>query len=300
MGKFSIKDLEKLSGIKAHTIRIWEKRYGLIQPCRTTSNIRYYNDQELRRLLNISILIRNGFKISQIAQLSENEIGEKVLMLSQQSGKADEFIENMIVSIMDYDEENFERYLLNHILKYGMEETFIKLILPLQNRLDILQQTNTLSTTQVRFAYYLVRQRLIIAIDSQREKFNPSADRPVIFLFEPEKNEVLSLFLQYVLRKNGFPSLYLGRITNLASIEKLIEQKTFQRMITTLSLPIITESYQHFLTKLSQIFKGEIYLFLLHPMDSSEIGFPSNVHIINSFADYARLVDYVPKPQVTV
>lgn len=300
MGKFSIKDLEKLSGIKAHTIRVWEKRYGLIQPCRTTSNIRYYNDQELRRLLNVSFLVRNGFKISQIAQLSENEIGEKVLMLSQQSGKADEVIENMIVSIMEYDEENFERYLLNHIVKHGLEETFTRLIIPLQHRLDILLQTNTLSTTQTRFAYYLVRQRLIVAIDSQREKYNPLADRPVIFLFEPEKNEIISLFLQYILRKNGFPVLYLGRITSLSNLEKLIEQKNIQRMITSLSLPIITESYQNFLIKLSQLFTGAIYLFLLHPIDCSDMGFPANIHIIHSFSNYSMLLESIHGHQVSI
>lgn len=299
MGKFSIKDLEKLSGIKAHTIRIWEKRYGLIQPCRTTSNIRYYNDQELRRLLNISILVRHGFKISQIAKLSENEIGEKVLMLSQQSGKADDVIENMIVSIMEYDEENIERYLLNHILKYGLEETFIKLIIPLQNRLDILLQTNTLSIPQVKFAYYLIRQRLIVAIDSQREKYNPSADQPLVFIFEPEKNEIWPLFLQYILRKNGFPSLYLGRVASFSDLEKLIEQKTFHRIITSLSLPIITESFQNFLVKLAQLTTADIYLFLIHPIDYSDFSFPSNIRVIDSFSNYSHLIGNVQTVQAT-
>ncbi|HOK52303.1 MAG: MerR family transcriptional regulator [Bacteroidales bacterium] len=299
MGKFSIKDLEKLSGIKAHTIRIWEKRYGLIQPCRTTSNIRYYNDQELRRLLNISILVRHGFKISQIAKLSENEIGEKVLMLSQQSGKADDVIENMIVSIMEYDEENIERYLLNHILKYGLEETFIKLIIPLQNRLDILLQTNTLSIPQVKFAYYLIRQRLIVAIDSQREKYNPSADRPLVFIFEPEKNEIWPLFLQYILRKNGFPSLYLGRVASFSDLEKLIEQKTFHRIITSLSLPIITESFQNFLVKLAQLTTADIYLFLIHSIDYSDFSFPSNIRVIDSFSNYSLLIGNVQTVQAT-
>ncbi len=289
MGRFSIKDLEKLSGIKAHTIRIWEKRYGLITPCRTTSNIRYYNDQELRRLLNISILVRNGFKISQIAQLSEKEIGEKVLMLSQRSGKPDELLENLIVSIMEYDEETVDLFLLNHIFKYGMEETFIKLIIPLHSRLEILQQTDTLTTTHLRFAYNLIRQRLIVAIDSQRDKSPTSKNKSLLALFEPERNEVLPLFLQYILRKNEMPCLYLGRITSLSDFEKLLQQYHFTNIITTYTFPILTELYQNMINKIAQIYSGEIVIVLFHPIDYSELLSVPNLHFVPSIADYTLL-----------
>src|SRR6056297_2703709 len=121
MAKYSIKELENLSGIKAHTIRIWEKRYGVIEPRRTNTNIRYYSDDDLKRHLNISILNRNGMRISEISRLSDADISEKVMNVSYESGSADSQIEGMIIAMVDLDELKFDRILSRFIMHEGFE-----------------------------------------------------------------------------------------------------------------------------------------------------------------------------------
>ena len=128
MRHYSIRDLERLTGIKAHTIRIWEKRYGLIEPERTNTNIRTYCDVELKKLLNISILNRNGFKISKIATLTPEEIISNITQLNSNSSDTESYIENLALAMIDYDEQKFERILSRAILQMGFEDTIIHII----------------------------------------------------------------------------------------------------------------------------------------------------------------------------
>jgi DNA-binding transcriptional MerR regulator len=292
MSIFSIKDIEKLCGIKAPTLRIWEKRYGVIQPCRTTSNIRYYNEIELKRLLNISILLKNGFKISQVAKMTEAEIKEKVLILTEQTGKFDDNIEYLVMSTMNYDEKNFQYRLTSQILKTGLEETFIKLILPLLQRLTILTQTNTINHAQLKFAYCQIRQRLIVAIDSQHEENSNS--NLLLFSFDSEKTEITSLFLQYILRKNGNNVTNIGNVNDINNFEKLLQQKSFEFLITSISLPFISEENQNFLNRLSQISDNKILVILSYPVCKEETNnLSENIKIIGQISDYPLLLSAI-------
>src|SRR5919106_6009807 len=122
MSAFTIKDLENLSGIKAHTIRIWEQRYSFLRPQRTSTNIRYYTNEELKMVLNISLLNKYGYKISHIDRMSVNEIKEKILSLSQAQAQQERLINELVQYMIDLDPDSFEATLNNYIFSRGIEK----------------------------------------------------------------------------------------------------------------------------------------------------------------------------------
>ena len=128
MGKYSIKELEQLSGIKAHTIRIWEKRHRLIEPSRTPTNIRFYSDDDLKKIINVSVLNNSGIKISRIADMTSDQINKKVLEISEIKNDATLNTDQLILAMVDMEEELFEKILNNYILRYGFEKTVIEIM----------------------------------------------------------------------------------------------------------------------------------------------------------------------------
>ena len=168
MGRYSINDIERLSGIKAHTIRIWEKRYDIFQPERTDTNIRYYTDDTLRKILKISILHNNGVKISKIAGLSESEINKRV----EQSASAihnsgfDNQIDALIVCMIELNEEQFVNVINQLIEKHSFEKIVLEVFYPLFERIGVLWQIGSINPAQEHFISNLIRQKIIVAIDS--------------------------------------------------------------------------------------------------------------------------------------
>ena len=165
MAYYSIKDLEKLSGIKAHTLRIWEKRYNLVEPKRTETNIRYYDDEDLKKVLNVALLNRNGLKISHIAGLKTEEINSKISDLSKGNQDSESVIDNLVISMIELDEKKFEKILSRTIMQAGFEETILYTIYPFFQKIGLLWQTGAINPAQEHFISNLVRQKLIVAID---------------------------------------------------------------------------------------------------------------------------------------
>jgi len=163
--RYSIRDLEQLTGIKAHTLRIWEKRYGVVIPKRTPTNIRYYTDEDLKKLLNISILNRHGFKISNIANLENEDLGKKIISITNKSFDSDSNIENLIISMIELDEGKFEKILTTLIINLGFEDAFIKVLMPFFEKIGVLWQIGTINPAQEHFITNLIRQKIIVAID---------------------------------------------------------------------------------------------------------------------------------------
>lgn len=224
MASYSIKELEKLSGIKAHTIRIWEKRYKIITPSRTPTNIRFYSDEDLRRILNISILNQSGIKISKIANLETNELSDKVLDLCLDINNTNAQIENLIVSMFELDESKFINILSNAIIKSGFEDSIERIIFPFLKRIGVLWQTGTVAPAQEHFIANLIRQKLIVAIDNIMLPTDPNKKTITFFLPEKEMHELGLLFYSYIARKEGFEVIYLGAATpmnDLAIIDKV-------------------------------------------------------------------------------
>jgi DNA-binding transcriptional MerR regulator len=221
---YSIRDLEKLSGIKAHTLRIWEKRYALFEPDRTDTNIRYYSNDDLKRILNISLLNKNGYKISRIAAMRESEIAEKISAINLVRTDNEDLLDSLIIGMIDMNEDLFERTFSSCILKMGFENTILKVVFPFLNRIGIMWQTGSINPAQEHFVSNIVRQKLIVAIDGVAkqsvDKKSPSA---VLFLPENELHELSLLFYNYALRTRGFRTIYLGQTVPLPNLERVIE-----------------------------------------------------------------------------
>jgi DNA-binding transcriptional MerR regulator len=234
MGTYSIKDLERLSGIKAHTIRIWEKRYALIEPTRTSTNIRTYCDSDLKKLLNISILNRNGLKISKISELSPQEIVSLVTKLTEDTTATNSQFESLYISMIDMDENLFEKLLSRAIIQLGFENMFVKILYPFFKKMGVMWQTGTISPAQEHFISNLVRQKLIVAIDSIILNNTPETKTFILYLPENEFHELGLLFMNYILRKRGHYVIYLGAALPINSLISMSKIKPAQYMVTSI------------------------------------------------------------------
>jgi len=211
MATYTIKDLEKLSGIKAHTIRIWEKRYGLLEPGRTDTNIRYYSDEDLKKILNISLLNRNGIKISHIADLKEDQISEKVIHVTTESNDFATLIDQLVIAMVELDKIKFEKIFSRAILQVGFEESIEMVIYPFLEKVGILWMTGAINPAQEHFVTNLIRQKLIVAVDEIISKPNPAPKSFLLYLPEGELHELGLLYTSYLILKKGHNLTYLGQ-----------------------------------------------------------------------------------------
>ena len=209
MNVFTIKDLENLSGIKAHTLRIWEPRYGFLKPCRTDTNIRYYCNRELKTILNISLLNKYGYKISHIDKMSEEELNEKIIALSPREAQQERIVNELIANMIDLDIDLFEQLLDNHILVKGIDKTINHLIFPFLQRIGILWLTNHIRPAQEHLVMNCIRQKLIVGIEGEVTQ-RPVDKTVLLFLPEGEYHELGLLYVYYLLKTHGVKVLYLG------------------------------------------------------------------------------------------
>ena len=209
MNVFTIKDLENLSGIKAHTIRIWEQRYSFLNPQRSETNIRYYSNDELQKILNIALLNKYGYKISQIDKMSTKEISDKILGLSEVAATQEKLVNDLIYCMTNVDMGAFESLLNRYIKSKGIEQTIIQILFPFLERIGILWVTNHINPAQEHLVSNLIRQKLIVGIDSIS---SPASHGKAALLFLPsaEHHELGLLFIHYLLKRNGHRVLYLG------------------------------------------------------------------------------------------
>lgn len=210
MGQYTIKEVETLAGVKAHTIRIWEQRYDFLKPQRTDTNIRYYSDEELRLLLNVASLNRHGMKISRIAKLNKREIDQEVLKAFESDTQTDGFQDAMVHSMLDFDESRFEKVLSSCILKLSFEQAFDQVIFPFLARTGVLWVAGSVRISQEHFISNLIRRKLSVAIDSIYGEQKENGCKVVLFLPEGELHELLLMYIDYLLRKNGHHVIYLG------------------------------------------------------------------------------------------
>jgi DNA-binding transcriptional MerR regulator len=209
--KYSIKDLEQLSGIKAHTIRIWEQRYNILEPERTDTNIRYYLDSHLKKLLNIALLVHNGVKISKLAKLSDKDVSNMVLEQVQYKGDFETQISTLKIAMLDFNQELFEKVLNSCVFQFGMDDTFNKVLGTFINQIGFLWQTGSITVAHEHFISNLIRQKLFTAID--QVMVNPRRDVETLVFYLPaeETHELSLLYLYYYMKKKGYPCIYLGQ-----------------------------------------------------------------------------------------
>jgi DNA-binding transcriptional MerR regulator len=258
MGAYTIRELENLSGIKAHTIRIWEKRYGLIAPQRTSTNIRTYCDSELRKLLNISILNRNGLKISKIARLSQGEIAQQVNHFNENVTSTENQVESLALAMIDMDEYKFEQVLARSIIKFGFEEAVMHVLYPFFVKVGLMWQTGSITPVQEHFVSGIIRQKFFVAIDSLVSNDKPGVPRFVFFLPEGEYHEFGLLFFCYLAKKRGFQTIYLGQSLPVEDLPDLVLSKKIDYLVTSSSTSINGNNIMTFIEQLSSLFPDQV------------------------------------------
>ncbi|ALI97876.1 MerR family transcriptional regulator [Rufibacter tibetensis] len=224
MAHYSIKELEHLSGIKAHTLRIWEQRYQLLAPKRTTTNIRYYDDADLKNLLNVALLYQEGYKISKIAQLPPHQVAQEVLKITEAELGKDQFMSQLIIAMVELDEVLFERVLSRAVLQLGFTDSVKQVVYPFLNKIGLLWQTGNITPAHEHFISQLIRQKMLVAIDGQRLVRTPDAPKILLYLPEGELHELSLLYSHFQFRANGFHTLYLGQHLPLEDLFKASHQ----------------------------------------------------------------------------
>lgn len=255
MNAFTIKDLENLSGIKAHTIRIWEQRYTFLKPERTDTNIRYYNNEQLKTLLNVALLNKYGFKISHIDKMNEVEINDRILSLSLIQAQQERIINSLIQSMVDLNMDSFETILDNFIKARGIERTITQIIFPFLEKIGILWATNHINPAQEHLVTNIIRQKLIVGIESINTRIE--ADKSVLlFLPEGEYHELGLLFIFFLLRNRGVKVLYLGTNVPLSDVEYLVKMKKPDIAYTHLTSLAHNFNFEKFMNNISNKIKN--------------------------------------------
>lgn len=246
MNKFTIKDLENLSGIKAHTIRIWEQRYSFLRPQRTATNIRYYSNQELKTLLNISLLNKYGYKISHINRMNNEELRDKIVALSGAQAQQERIVNDLIQNMIDLNTEDFEEVLDQYIVARGIEKTITHIIFPFLDRIGILWVTDHINPAQEHLITNIIRQKLIVGIESISTPFSLKT-KVLLFLPENEHHELGLLFLNYMLKSKGVKTIYLGANVPMADVEFVVNIKQPDYLYTHLTTVMKEFNFEKFL-----------------------------------------------------
>lgn len=288
MGKYSIKDLEQLSGIKAHTIRIWEKRYTLINPQRTETNIRFYSDHDLQKIINVAQLNNHGYKISRIAEMSEHELTQKVLELSETENDKSLHIDQLILAMINLDEEKFETALSGFFMRYNFEQTITDIVYPFLEKTGVLWLTKNITPAQEHFISNLIRQKIIVGIDALPLQSH-SPKRALLFLPENELHEIGLLFYHYLLRKAGYRTIYLGQAVPHSDLRQVYNVYRPEILVTSLTSATSNMPVSEYLQLLARDFPCK--QILVSGMQVRHIGQKSAVPRVSLFGNIAEFTD---------
>ncbi len=282
MAIYSIKDLEKLSGIKAHTIRIWEQRYKLITPSRTDTNIRYYKDEELKLLLNISILNKNGYKISKIATMQKDELTKLVSSIStlEITQDSDVQLDSLTISMMEMDESKFVQIINSNIAQIGFESTMIEIIYPFLEKLSLLWLTGSISPVQENFITLIIRQQIIVAIDKLPNEKSTKALKFMTYLAEGETQELSLLFMQYLLKARGFKVLFIGANITIDDLKDAVSISKPNYLYTIFTESFNRQSVQQYIEVVSNHFADINVIFSGYQVSNQNLKVPENVMIL--------------------
>ncbi len=292
MNYFSISQLARYSGIKPHTIRMWEQRYNALTPNRSEGNTRYYDNKQLRRLLNIASLLESDYKVSELCSMPDKKLFN---LVNERPGKAarnevDEFFVLQLVSAgMSYDELNFDKIFSHCVLKYGIKEAYIKVIYPMLRRVGVMWTADTLEPAAEHFISNQVRQKLFTVIDSLPAA-KSGKDSWLLFLPENEFHEIGLLLANFLIRASGRKATYLGANVPLESLYVAVNETFPEKILLFLANNNLPGETQRYLDELSSAFaKKKIYV----AADESlfvNIQMPKNVQRLSSPKELEQLL----------
>lgn len=296
MAVYSIRDLEKLSGIKAHTIRIWEQRYGVIAPKRTKTNIRYYQDDDLKFLLNVSLLNKNGIKISKIAKMSRQAVAEKVAAIAEINFENSTQLDALTLSMIEMDEQKFDRIVSMNIQQLGFERTMLEVIYPFLDKLGVLWLTGSINPVQENFISYLIRQKIIVAIDQEPIPQGKQVKKFIIYLPEGEKQELTLLFMHYILKSRRNQVLYLGQDISVADLRDACKVHKPDFIFTMISETFAKEPVQKYVDKLAETFPDCQVLLSGYQVVAQKVTAPQNVRVLRSLDHTLEFLELLKEP----
>lgn len=286
MGQYSIKDLEVLSGIKAHTLRIWEQRYDIVKPLRTDTNIRYYNDEQLKLVLNVALLNNCGYKISKIANLTPEEIGQEILRIDHKELKEDLLINQLVEGMVSLDKQLILKILHKADDFASVTDFFLKVVFPFFGRVGMLWSSNSINPGQEHFASNIIKRFLLREIEDLDE---PKEDAPMFLLFLPEGDwhELSLMVAEYILKKSGKRVLYLGASVPDSDIEAIMKLTSidFLLCVGILSQPI--SAIQNIIDRFSKVAQDATIIFAGRSFYHEDLKFTRGAKILHSFDDLA-------------
>lgn len=287
MTRYSIKDLEFLSGIKAHTIRIWEKRYQLLDPARSDTNIRFYSNEDVKRILNVAMLVKNGYKISNVASYDDAKLQTEVLRQNRNLMDPEKNIDRLILHTVNLDLQGFESLTTRIFEEQGFSKAIQNIIFPFFERIGVLWQAGSIFVTHEHFVSNLIRKHLIV--ESASFDNRASEKSMLFFLPEDEMHELGLLYMNYLAASNGYQCIYLGQNVPYNDLLQLLNSHAFDCICTSFVYAIEKQQLEKYLINLSRVFKNKIII------SGRQIGIlkpalPSNVTIVKNTNDFIRKI----------
>ena len=296
MKRYSIKELEKFSGIKAHTIRIWEQRYQLLEPERTDTNIRYYSEDQLKYLLNVSLLIENGFRISQICNFTNEEFNAQLKevinhqSVDKEDSQINATINELVLAMLDLDENRFDKIISSSLLQRSFEDMLVKVVFPFLQRIGVMWRTGEVSTAQEHFIYQLIRQKVIVAIDGLMAP-EPNSEKYLLFLPKSEFNDLLILLFTFMLKNRGKQCIYLGVDIPFKDLKQVTAITKPDTLFTFVKAPASKIDTQAYIYELAESFSEKDILISGNPYFMDELEYPNNVLLIPGLADLVTIFE---------
>lgn len=286
VNQFSIKDMEVLSGVKAHTIRMWEQRFLMFEPRRTPGNIRYYNDSDLKKLLNLSFLTQQGYKVSVLARMSEEELSRRVVDLSLTCTGVESRIQSLTMHMLQLNELGFTQLLSVFIKESGLERVMLDIVFPFFRAIGFMWQTGTITPAHEHFITHLIRQKLIVSIDQMDYVQQENANKYLLFLPEGEFHELGLLFAHYVIRSRGHETIYLGANVPYADLKTVYSTYKPQSILCILTSAQVDLTASEYLNQLSSDFpKAQIMASGKFALDSSDEIRSTRITLMRDFTD---------------
>ncbi|NJB71748.1 DNA-binding transcriptional MerR regulator [Saonia flava] len=248
---FSIKDLENLSGIKAHTIRIWEKRYNLFSPKRTDTNIRFYSQDTLIKLLNITLLYENGFKISKISRLTETEIISNCKSIISEKAVKNRMINDLKLAMLNFDQPLFEEVYQKLARQYDFQDIYVSYFIPFLSEIGLLWHTHTINPAHEHFITSLIKQKILIATEKLLGTLPKYHDRRfILFLPLNEIHEIGLVYANYEILKSGYSTIYLGQSLPISSLKSFLNSSNEITFVTYFTVEPKTNKIYEYLDEI--------------------------------------------------
>lgn len=291
---FSIKDLQNISGVKAHTIRIWEKRYHLLEPKRTDTNIRTYNMDSLKKLLNVSFLVHCGYKISRISKLTEAEVYEYINSIVSDQTTVDRSLNSLKLAMLNFNTGLFVETISTLRERFDFTKIFYDVLLPFLNEIGMLWQANTINNTHEHFVTNIIKQKLWVEIDGLQKNITNTEKTYVLYLPSGEINDLSLLFINMLVLSRGYKTIFLGSNVSLDFLKNLAELQHDLVFVSYFTLYPLAEDVNKYI----ETFRREICLPNNHELwvmgrQLNDINVPISalVKVIYSFQDFEKIID---------